>query len=238
MSDSDISFEDVSRDELIERIQNLERKLGEVEVAVHHRHENKLADTVDLVFGDEGLLDDGAEEQLHESPLLDRVLALEKRFAELEAIDDLRETIVRNHRTVLRDNARLRRQLNHLAEETGIDLLEGLGNLDDKITFVRKNGIAALEDKPTSKHERVQVILQNLEEWGETRSDANGSFVYLSSTVAKQRLEDVRDESLQPTQIKRVFITIRDYAADSTRRVSIEKTDAGRNLLRVEVGRT
>ncbi|SFR42287.1 hypothetical protein SAMN04487947_1247 [Halogeometricum rufum] len=149
-------------------------------------------------------------------PLVDRVQS--------EQIDAIREKQITNHQSVKRDVARIRRQMNHVAEETGVDLLDSVPG-DDKIAKVVKDGVATVVDDVSATKERAELLLHNLADWGQLKNDANGARVLLHAGEVRRRLETARNESLQTTQVKRVFNQVDTWAADSTRYSQVKKKD-------------
>ena len=109
-----------------------------------------------------------------------------------------------------------------LTSKTGVELLESVPG-DDKIAKVVKDGVASVESKIYGKHERAELVLQNLADWGTVKKDANGAAVLLHAGRVKDRLETARNESLQSTQVKRVLDQIDDWADDSTRYSRVKK---------------
>ncbi|WP_363463398.1 peptide ABC transporter ATPase [Halogeometricum borinquense] len=158
----------------------------------------------------------------HES-IGDAVLSLSDSV-ETSQIDAIREKQITNHQSVKRDIARIKRQVTHLADETDIELLDSVPG-DDKVAKVVKDGVASVESKVYGKHERAELVLQNLADWGTVKTDANGSAVLLHAGNVKERLETARNESLQSTQVKRVLDQIDDWTDDSTRYSKVKKTN-------------
>lgn len=85
----DVPLEELSRDELVERIHDLEETVAELEIKVTHRQERQLAETRELLFGEDGIIDQESDEQrIRDSPVVDRLLALEDRLDEVEQLSE------------------------------------------------------------------------------------------------------------------------------------------------------
>lgn len=130
-----------------------------------------------------------------------------------------------------RQFAVLRRQLNAIEQEVGIDVDEKLNEIQDKVTRVVKQGIAAVDPNAQQTGIRAEVLLQNLETTGRHTNDDLGPRHIIKTADARDTLRAVRNESLQSVEVKRIFTYIRDtLGADSDRRIDVTKKN-GQNAL-------
>lgn len=220
-----------------ERITTLESENEALREAVGQKDEriDELEDDLEWVteqlftieeFAMDNWTDDVLLNELGYSSLGDAVLDLTNTVS-MEQVKALREKQMTDHQSVKRDLARVRRQLTHLSEETEVDLLDSIPG-DDKIAKTVKDGIATVvTGEVTATYDRTELVLQNLEEWGTARHDANGAYIYLTAPAIQEKLEIARNESLQTNQVKRVLRKIVDLADDSPRHAKLRKTDSG-----------
>ena len=240
---SDTSIDDTqttTTDEcILHRLDDLEKT-----VAKQNERIDELEDDLEWItkqffsieeFAMDDWTDDVLLDELGYTSLGDAVLNLTNAVS-MEQIEALREKQMTDHQSVKRDLARVRRQLNYISEETNVDLLGSVPG-DDKIAKAVKDGIATVvTGQVTATYDRVEFVLQNLENWGTTRRDANGAYIYLTAPAIKEKLEIARNESLQTNQIKRVLRKIVDLADDSPRCAKLRKTDSG--IWRLKLGVT
>ena len=132
--------------------------------------------------------------------------------------------------------AQIRRQLTHVADEAGVELLHAIPG-DDTIAKVVKDGVASVvTGRVGATDERAEKLLQNLEGWAALRRDDHRTYATITASTAKEKLETARNESLQTTQIKRVFDRIAtDWAASSPRYAKVDKNKPGQWRLRIGV---
>jgi DNA repair exonuclease SbcCD ATPase subunit len=132
--------------------------------------------------------------------------------------------------------AQIRRQLTHVAEETGVELLHAIPG-DDTIAKVVNDGVASVvAGRVGVTDERAEKLLQNLDSWVALRRDDHRTYATITASTAKEKLETARNESLQTTQIKRVFDRIAtDWAASSPRYAKVDKNKRGQWRLRLGV---
>lgn len=82
---ADDSLEELSREELVELVRELQKTVAELEVKVNYRHEGQLTDARELLFGEDGYIEHESDEQkIRDLPIVDRILALEDRLEEVE----------------------------------------------------------------------------------------------------------------------------------------------------------
>lgn len=147
----------------------------------------------------------------------------------------MRERYLTDKQEFKSEFAQFRRQLNHLSEETDVDVLDAIPG-DDKIAKIVTNGVASVVDgRITQTYERAEKLLDNLDEWASIRRDNHRAYATYTSSTAKEKLETARMESLQTTQVRRAFEKIRAWADDSPRVVHLDKDERGRWRLRVSV---
>lgn len=219
---------------LREENEQLEQRLDDVEDDAQWLQE-QFFDLEDVVIGEGRYLSVVVDEDASVFDRLD-ALADDLESPAMEQLESVREKHQSARQNTKRELALIRREVNTLAEETDVDLDKALGDHDDKITQVRKNGVASVQSPVYAKHERAETLLQNLEDWAQTRKDQNGTFAHITAPELKTRLKDTRGERLQSKQLKDVMNAVVDLAADSPRLVKVTKTDGGRNKLAVEVG--
>ena len=251
--------DDVTLQEVLDHVHEQDERIADLEADKKHLQEENeqlreevretderiddLEDDVDWVTDqvfrlEEFAMDDWSDgtllNELGYSSLGDAVLDLTNNVS-MEQVKALREKQMTDHQSVKRDLARVRRQLNHVSEETDVDLLDAVPG-DDKIAKAVKDGIATVTDRRiTAVYERAELILHNLEDWGTVRRDANGAYIYLTAPAVKEKLETARSESLQTNQVKRVFRKIVGLADDSPRYAKLGKTDSGTWRLKLGV---
>lgn len=129
-----------------------------------------------------------------------------------------------------RGDAKLRRRLTAIADEAGVDVTDSDLLGDDKIRRVIVHGVADIESNPSAVHERARDLIENLPTWGRVTNDALGRRATISAAEARRQLESYRDESLQSSQVRRVFAVVDEWAADSPRDVSVDKRENTRYL--------
>lgn len=147
----------------------------------------------------------------------------------------MRERYLTDKQEFKSEFAQLRRQLTHVSEETGVDLLNAIPG-DDKVAKVVKDGVGSVVDgRIHTTHERAEKLLQNLEDWAAIRRDDQRVYAIYTSAVARDKLETARNESLQTTQVKRAFEKIAGWTDSSPRFCRIDKNKKGRWRLRLGV---
>jgi len=95
----------------------------------------------------------------------------------------------------------------------------------DKIARLVKIGPDDIVDQVYPVHERARVLLENLPDWGTAISDSLGQRLQITAPTAAEMVGLARAENVSSEQIKRVFEKIDELAADSPRKVSVEKRD-------------
>lgn len=162
-----------------------------------------------------------------------RLEALEE--GEFESVKQLQQELKELRDESSYADARLRRKLNHIAEETDVDISDQAVSGDDKITQLLKNGPETVWRSPQEQStlERARFILSHASDLGSmTRDEFGKRFVFKTSDV-RGELERARDESLQANQIHKAFDRLEELAKDSTRRVDHGQDPEGNHKLAV-----
>ncbi|RLM88661.1 IncA family protein [Halobellus sp. Atlit-38R] len=151
-----------------------------------------------------------------------------------DALQALRDRHATDHADLKHHLAKLRRQLTHLATETGVELVDAIPG-DDKIATVKAQGVAAVESHVSATAERAERIITDLTDWARKVTTQQGTYAQLTAPQAREKFALTRDEHLQTTQIKRVFEKISSWAADSPRDVAVRKNPDGVWRLQIAV---
>jgi hypothetical protein len=136
--------------------------------------------------------------------------------------DQLEQRLQEEQQTRGREDAKLRRRLAAVAEQADVDVTDADLMADDKIKRVLAHGPEDVTDQVSSVDRRARDLLLNLPTWGTTMSDKKGRRVTITGPDARKNLETYRDESLQSTQIGRVFKRIESWGAESPRHVAAD----------------
>lgn len=128
---------------------------------------------------------------------------------------------------ILREVGELRAQhgadIRKLAEETGTELLSPTDG--DLITQVREEGVEGVTDPTFAKHRRAEIVLRNIEEWGEARRRPAGIAYRIDRPRARRLLSSRLDSDLQSKQVAEVFDAIVTLAERAGRYVEREKEE-------------
>ena len=193
--------------------------------AVRRRVSNLSA----VLFGEDGS-PTAYEELLEAHPPLVEVI----EQCDPTAIEELQTTLSDECDRLAAEDAKLRRELNLLADAVDIELTDSEVVGDDKIVRVMRNGPAAVETTVNPVDRRAAAILRNIDRWGQLTSDAYGDRFVITAGVAKDRLQDARDETLASSQVKRVFEKLEAWGADSPRTVQAD-CSGEKNRLLIEI---
>lgn len=69
---ADDSLEELSHEELVELVRELQKTVAELEVKVNYRHEGQLTDARELLFGEDGYIEHESDEQkIRDLPIVD-----------------------------------------------------------------------------------------------------------------------------------------------------------------------
>ena len=93
------------------------------------------------------------------------------------------------------EDAKLRGELTLLAEAVDIEVTDVDVRGDDKIVRVMRNGPEAVGTIINPVDRRAAAVLRNIDRWGTLISDAYGDRFVITASVAKDRLQDARDET-------------------------------------------
>lgn len=182
-----------------------------------------------VLFGEDG--SPAAYEEFFEAhpPLVEMI----ERYDQT-AINELQTTISDECDRLAAEDAKLRRELNLLAEAVDAEVTEADVVGDDKIIRVMRNGPEAVETTVSPVDRRAAAVLRNIDRWGQLTSDAYGDRFVVTAGEAKDRLQDARNESLASVQIKRVFEKLEAWGADSPRTVQAD-CSGEQNRLVIEI---
>lgn len=138
---------------------------------------------------------------------------------------DLSADLSRATDTLHRERSKLARRVTALEDEVGIEPTTAVkiaeaGKEDaqsySRLSLLLKHGPEAVSDRPTETQYRARELLRKLDEWGTKRSDAytDGVEYRLASKKhdLKTRLEDVRGERLEWTQVYRAMRLIDEWS--------------------------
>ena len=229
----DVDNIEALRQEVVELrsiVKDQQETINELQLLVEHKHERQIDHLREDLYGDEGVIEhEENQERIDEGSIVDILLALDDRTTTNEDLRD--EQIARSQ-----GDAKLRRLIEGLADETGVELhdldIEG----EDKITQLLKYGPQAVVDgRPKQVHYRARCVLSYIGDYGDAFDDSNGRGFFLTRSQARDSLRDKRNESLTSTQVGRVFQKITDLSGDSTRKATVGKTPGGEGRLKITI---
>lgn len=217
-------------DELRSVVKDQQETIDELRILVEHKHERGINRLREHLYGDQdGIKHEKDEKRIEEESVVEILLGIEDRATTDENLRD--EQVARSQ-----GDAQLRRLIEGLADETGVELhnldIEG----EDKITQLLKYGPEAIVDgRPKQVHHRARCILSYIGDYGDGFDDSNGRGFFLTRSQARDCLRDKRDESLTSTQVGRIFEKITELSGDSTRRATVGKTPSGEGRLKIAI---
>lgn len=182
-----MSGRQLTRDELENRLESMEETISNLMARVEAASTKR---------------DDLQEQVWH---LEDELTETKQENQELrETVEDQQQEIDALHR----ERVRLSRRLTGVEDEVGIDHETSKefadGRRSSPLYLLEHVGPEAVADHPGATLERARVLLENRERWGDVRSNGKyGRHRVLASSAheLKERLEDVRGESLQWGQV-------------------------------------
>jgi hypothetical protein len=150
--------------------------------------------------------------------------------------EDVHEEIESERQQRSQADAVLERKLATVAEATDadVDAIEEAAMEMDKITRLVKIGPDDVADRVYPVHERAQVLLENLPDWGTKLNDKFGKRLQITAPTAAEKIGLVRDEGVSSEQVKRVFEKVQELAEDSPREITVEKNGEDVLVLRVQ----
>lgn len=230
--------------EALERIEALEDRVDDLQQENERLREQQAHDCPVEIRADS---DDPKISDIWVAGLpLGRFVASGPSGAELDAIieefdelqehvrEDLENEIESEKQQRSQADAVLERKIATVAQASDADVnVEDAAMGMDKITRLIKIGPDDVVDRVYAVHERAQVLLEHLPDWGDTISDAKGNRLQITAPEAAEKIGLVRAESVSSEQVKRVFEKVEELAADSPRRVSVGKN--GEDVLHLQI---
>jgi hypothetical protein len=144
-------------------------------------------------------------------------------------IADVQEAVRQEQITRSREDGRLGRQIQQLAGEVDVDLEDLSSDEIDKIARLGNNGPSDVVDgRITGVHERAYDLVRNFGEWSSPTKENGRQMFEISWPDAREKLSLLRNESLQTSQVRRVFEKVEELAVNSPRSVRIEHTDSSK----------
>lgn len=145
-----------------------------------------------------------------------------------EEIADIEEAVSDEHETRARSEAKLRKRVNYVAAEAGVDIDDAALHSDDKLVRLVKNGPADVTDRVRANTERACDLLREIDnrQFARLTSVDEGRVAVFKSTDVKPLLEERYGKDFASSQIARVFEKVEDLGGDSPRRVVHDKTSA------------
>lgn len=228
MSSETQALEEMSRQEMIREMRQLRADHEELKEHVEWM-QGWVQQIETIVAGGASLavLEDEAERG---QSLDDRVHELEDSSCVTE--DHLRDEQIQRSQ----EDSKLRQRINKVAEKGDIDIADSDLIGDDKIqTAISDGAEAVVGNRVFPVHERAVDLLQHIGEWGDAVSDKRGKRFLLTTGEARGRLNDLRGENLQSTEVIRVFDKIEEWAASSPRKVTVGESQDGQRRIEVMV---
>lgn len=211
--DSDRSTHDLLLDlaerveELEEEVETKDRRIRELE-AGHKAIKKQLKATKKLLIGEGHASDLDAMRDLRESRG-----PINAQLAEVESVRSDAQG------DILREVGKLRAEhgayLREIAEETGVDL--DTPTSGDLISRVRTDGVESVTSPTYEKHRRAEMILRNIEEWGEAGKERGKDVFRLERPRIRRLLSSRLDTSLQSAQAAAALDAIEELAEGTTR---------------------
>lgn len=226
--EAELAAERAARESLEAQLTELKQQQTELKPLLEalRRRVNTLSE---VLFGEDGS-PAAYEELLEAHPPLVEVI----EQCDPTAIEELQTTLTDECDRLAAEDAKLRRELNLLADAVDVEVTEADVLGDDKIIRVMRNGPEAVETTVNPVDRRAAAVLRNIDRWGQLTSDAYGDRFVVTAGEAKDRLQDARNESLASVQIKRVFEKLEAWGADSPRTVRAD-CSGEQNRLVIEI---
>ena len=206
------------------RIDELER-----DVAFYERSIETVEEVIN-VDGDMSVAHAMVKEHGGLAPWLEALDAADGTVGD-ETIDELRADLINEQKMRSKSDTNIERKVESLADAVDVDLQDSVVTGEDKIVRLLRYGPDDIVDHAYPVHERAREVLEHAGSWGKKHQDSFGSRIILRSNDVREGLELVRNESLQPKQVRDVFEKLVELAQDSPRKVRMAKTEDGMNKL-------
>lgn len=218
MAISRADLEAMDRDQLVQVVLELDRRLEDVEERVSEDFENAAKDRADIRTTLSGEVD------------------------RLES--DAKTTADQLHR----ERGKLARRVAALEEEIGVTTTDALATAEagpdgehlTKLGRLVRHGPEAVSDQPGATLFRARELVENWNRWGTVKDDELGKARRLASKKhrLKTHLEDARDESLSWRQVYRAMewvgenggpnVTLTEGSADEGKHVLVHRLEGDR----------
>lgn len=214
MSITRTELQSMDRDELVELVLDLSKRLEDLEETVKEDR------------------DRAARERA------------ESRLQANNARDELKDELKTDIANKSRQFAKLAQRVSRIEEELGVDIADGLGNegsdRDDRdlsqLGRVVRMGPEAIKDNPTASDYRAKDLVDNWDRWGIRRKDRRKGVVTRrlrsKKDGIKTHLEDERGESLSWKQVYRAMERVAQWSSGE---VTLQKIDSNGYVLEHEI---
>lgn len=154
----------------------------------------------------------------------------------LENILEIDQRITNEQKTRSQQDGKIRREINKLAEEVGVDLQDVEVSGEDKIQRLIAHGPDDIVDRVYPVHERAREVLLHAGEWGRTVEDQFGKRITFTAPTVRQELQrELKIQNLQSKQVRDVFEKVVELSEDSPRKARVGKTDDGNTKMMIHL---